>query len=134
MGSVSTHQAAFTAIDSADFDAASPEECVDLLGHMRRLQGWLHAGEARLTSKLTEHHAAGQSAPAADTHTASSGVYAAGEPGLVGMQPPLQPACVTQQIDALRRGCRVDIGTINRGQRRLMCGHRPHELNLTLGV
>src|SRR5688572_27883615 len=77
MRSVSPHQAALTAIDRADFGAASVGECVALLGHARRLQGWLDAAEARLTSKLTEHHAAGQSAPAADTHTACGGVSAA---------------------------------------------------------
>ncbi len=77
MSSVSTHQAALTAIDRADIDSASVGECVELLGHARRLQGWLHASEARLTSKLTEHHAAGQSASAADSHTATGGVSAA---------------------------------------------------------
>ena len=77
MRSVSTQQAAFTALDSADFDAASVGECVNLLSHTRRLQGWLHASEARLTSKLTEHHAAGQSAPAADSLTRTGGVSAA---------------------------------------------------------
>lgn len=77
MSSVSTHQAALTAIDRADINSASVAECVDLLGHARRLQGWLHASEARLTSKLTQHHAAGQSAPAADSLTRTGGVSAA---------------------------------------------------------
>jgi hypothetical protein len=77
MSSVSSQQAAFTALDTADFDAATPAECVVLLGYSRRLQGWIAAGEAKITSKLTEHHAAGQSAPAADAHTHAGGVSAA---------------------------------------------------------
>jgi hypothetical protein len=77
MSPVSTQQAAFTAIDRADYDSASVGECIDLLGHARRLQGWLHASEARLTGKLSEHHAAGHSAPAADSLTRTGGVSAA---------------------------------------------------------
>jgi hypothetical protein len=61
----------------ADVAVATPGECSELLGHTRMLQGWLDAFEAKVSSRLTEHHAAGQSAPAADTHTKCGGVSAA---------------------------------------------------------
>ncbi len=55
----------------------SPVECNNLLGQVRLVRGWLDAVEAHITSCLTEHHAAGQSAPAADTHTKAGRVSAA---------------------------------------------------------
>jgi hypothetical protein len=74
---MSPQQAALTAMDGADVGVATPGECSELLGHTRMLRGWLDAFEAKVSSRLSEHHAAGQSAPAADTHTKCGGVSAA---------------------------------------------------------
>ncbi|HUF98210.1 MAG TPA: DUF222 domain-containing protein, partial [Ilumatobacter sp.] len=77
MKSVLIPSAALTALAGADVAVATPVECADLLGHARLVRGWLDSVEARVTSRVAEHHAAGQSAPAADTHTRCGGVSAA---------------------------------------------------------
>ncbi len=68
---------AMALLAGADVAVSSPSECSALLGHVRLVRGWLDSVEARVTARVTEHHAAGQSAPAADTHTQQGRVSAA---------------------------------------------------------
>jgi hypothetical protein len=77
MGAVLIPSAALAALATVDTAVASPLECAAVLSNSRLVRGWLDAVEAGATSRLTEHHAAGQSAPPADTHTKCGGVSAA---------------------------------------------------------
>jgi hypothetical protein len=77
MGAVVVPVDAMASLAGADVAASSPSDCSALLGHVRLVRGWLDSVEAHITSRVTEHHAAGQSAPAADTHTQQGRVSAA---------------------------------------------------------
>ena len=77
MGAVVVPFDAVTMLAGVQLAVPSPVECGGLLGQVRLVRGWLDAVEAHITSCLTEHHAAGQSAPAADTHTQQGRVSAA---------------------------------------------------------
>lgn len=68
---------AFETLDAAEPAGAGGSELGDLLGHARRLRGWLDAVDAQLTSRLRELHQTSGGAPAADEHTRCGGVSAA---------------------------------------------------------
>ncbi len=69
--------AALEALDGADLTAADSVVCADLLGHARRVRGWVDSVEAQVTSRMRELHAKAGAAPAADLHTRCGGVSSA---------------------------------------------------------
>jgi hypothetical protein len=68
---------ALEALDGADIAAADSAACSDLLGHAKRLRGWVDAVEARVTARIRTLHAEAGAAPATDLHTRCGGVSSA---------------------------------------------------------
>ena len=68
---------ALEALEGADLAAADSVVCADLLGHAKRVRGWVDAVEAQVTSRMRELHATAGAAPAADLHTRCGGVSCA---------------------------------------------------------
>lgn len=68
---------ALAALVGADIAAADGDVCADLLGHAKRLRGWVDAVEARVTSRMRELNATSNGAAAADLHTTCGGVSSA---------------------------------------------------------
>ncbi len=68
---------ALKALDGAEIAAADSAACADLLGHAKRVRGWVDSIEAQVTSRMRELHAKAGGAPAADLHTRCGGVSSA---------------------------------------------------------